>query len=113
MLFQEEEWPSDDSEDDDYDPDRIECSLSGNMSTSESDGSQYSSSLSLEYEDGIFGGRGNRSFDETLALIGVDSDEISNGEVVSHPRQRASVDYIKLYNVRNQASFYTAILLEK
>lgn len=82
------------------------------MSTSESDGSQYSSSLSLEDEDGIFEDGGNRSFDETLELIGVDSDEMNNGEVVSHPRQRASVDYIKLYNVRNQASFHTAIHLE-
>ncbi|KAL1549529.1 pathogenesis-related homeodomain protein-like isoform X1 [Salvia divinorum] len=100
VLFQEEEWPSDDSEDDDYDPDRNECSCSGNMSTSESDASQYSSSFlgSLEDEDGRFEVRSNRSFDETLELIGGDSDEIHNDEVVSHPRQRAAVDYIKLYN---------------
>ncbi|KAH6762477.1 pathogenesis related homeodomain protein A [Perilla frutescens var. hirtella] len=100
VLFQEEEWPSDDSEDGDYDPDRIECSCSGNMSRSASDASQYSSSFmgSLEDEDGRFEERSYRSFDETLELIGVDSDEINNGEVVSHPRQRAAVDYIKLYD---------------
>ncbi|XP_042049852.1 pathogenesis-related homeodomain protein-like [Salvia splendens] len=100
VLFQEEEWPSDDSEDDDYDPDRNECSCSGNTSTSESDASRCSSSFlgSLEDEDGRFEVRSNRSFDETLELTGGDSDEIQNGEVVSHPRQRAAVDYIKLYN---------------
>ncbi|XP_042054153.1 pathogenesis-related homeodomain protein-like isoform X1 [Salvia splendens] len=100
VLFQEEEWPSDDSEDDDYDPDRNERSCSGNMSTSESDASRYSSSFlgSLEDEDGKFEVRSNRSFGETLELIGGDSDEIQNGEVVPHPRQRAAVDYIKLYN---------------
>ncbi|KAG6434105.1 hypothetical protein SASPL_105727 [Salvia splendens] len=100
VLFQEEEWPSDDSADDDYDPDRNECSCSGNMSMSKSDASQYSSSFlgSLEDEDGRFEVRSNRSFDETLELIGVDSDEIHNGGVVSHPRQRPAVDYIELYN---------------
>ncbi|XP_047975296.1 pathogenesis-related homeodomain protein-like isoform X3 [Salvia hispanica] len=100
VLFQEEEWPSDDSADDDYDPDRNECSCSGNMSTSKSDASQYSSSFlgSLEDEDERFEVRSNRSFDENLESIGADTDEIHNGGVVSHPRQRPAVDYIELYN---------------
>lgn len=100
VLFQEEEWPSDDSADGDYDPDRIDCSFSGYMSRSESDASQYSSSFmgSLEDEDGRFEEGINGYGDETLELIGVDSDEIHNGEVVSRPRQRAAVDYIKLYD---------------
>lgn len=111
MLCQEEEWPSDDSEDDDYDPDRIEHSCSDNMSRSESDASGYSSSFlgSLEDETGKIEERSNRSFDKTLELTGVDSDEINNGEVVCRPRQRAAVDYIKLYDVSNQASFGTTI----
>ncbi|KAK6147436.1 hypothetical protein DH2020_018348 [Rehmannia glutinosa] len=99
MLCQEEEWPSDDSEDDDYNPDRIEHSCSDSMSRSESDASDYSSSFlgSLEDETGIIEERSNRSFD-SLDLIGVDSDEINDGEVVCRPRQRAAVDYIKLYD---------------
>ncbi|KAI3443417.1 hypothetical protein Pfo_000082 [Paulownia fortunei] len=100
MLCQEEEWPSDDSEDDDYDPDRIEHSCSDSMSRSESDASDYSSSFlgSLEDETGTVEERSNRSFDNSLELIGVDSDEINSGEVVCRPRQRAAVDYIKLYD---------------
>ncbi|KAK6147421.1 hypothetical protein DH2020_018333 [Rehmannia glutinosa] len=99
MLCQEEEWPSDDSKDDDYDPDRIEHSCSDSMSRSESDASDYSSSFlgSLDDETGIIEERSNRSFD-SLDLIGVDSDEINDGEVVCRPRQRAAVDYIKLYD---------------
>lgn len=83
------------------------------MSRSESDASQYSSSFmgSLEDEDGRFEEGINGYGDETLELIGVDSDEIHNGEVVSRPRQRAAVDYIKLYDVRKQASFYALIFL--
>ncbi|KAG6437436.1 hypothetical protein SASPL_102353 [Salvia splendens] len=70
------------------------------MSTSKSDASQYSSSFlgSLEDEDGRFEVRSNRCFDETLETIGADSDEVHNGGVVSHPRQRPAVDYIELYN---------------
>ncbi|KAK4414857.1 Pathogenesis-related homeodomain protein [Sesamum alatum] len=100
-LCPEEEWPSDDSEDDDYDPDRIEQSCSESISGSDSGASDYSSSLlgSLEDEPLLASGREtNRSYDNSLELIGVDSDEINNVEVVSRPRQRAAVDYIKLYD---------------
>ncbi|KAL8483819.1 hypothetical protein ACS0TY_026488 [Phlomoides rotata] len=91
-LCQEEEWPSDDSKDDDYDPDRIEHSCSDRMSRSESDASDNSSSFlgSLELSNG--------SFDKTMELIGLDSDEINNDEIVYRPRKRATVDYIKLYD---------------
>ncbi|KAK6139806.1 hypothetical protein DH2020_026482 [Rehmannia glutinosa] len=91
MLCQEEEWPSDDSEDDDYDPDRIEHSCSDSMSRSEPDASDYSSSFlgSLEDETGIIEERSNRSFD-SLDLFGVDSYEINDGEVVSRPQTASS-----------------------
>ncbi|KAL7096328.1 hypothetical protein ACP275_10G073400 [Erythranthe tilingii] len=91
MSCQGEEWPSDDSEDDDYDPDRKEYSCSESASKSECDASDCSSSFIVEERCG-------KSVDNSLELIGEDSDDINNAEVVSHPRQRASVDYIKLYN---------------
>lgn len=76
------------------------------MSRSESDDSQDNSSFtgSLEDEDGRFEEGIDRYSEETLQLIGVYSDEIHNSEVVSHPRQRAAVDYIKLYDVRNEVT---------
>ncbi|KAL3644173.1 hypothetical protein CASFOL_012105 [Castilleja foliolosa] len=98
MLRVEEEWPSDDSEDNDYNPDRIERSGSDCMSRSESDASDHSSSFlgSLEDETGIAEERRNRSFDnDSHDLVGVDSEDC---EVVYRPRQRAAVDYIKLYH---------------
>lgn len=111
ISCQGEEWPSDDSEDDDYDPARIEYSCSDSISGSESNASDYSSSSlgSLEDEACRVEERSSKSFDNSLELIGGDSDEINNVEIVSHPRQRASVDYIKLYNVSNQDSFNTII----
>ncbi|PIN16275.1 hypothetical protein CDL12_11078 [Handroanthus impetiginosus] len=104
MLFPEEEWPSDDSEDDDYDPDRIEHSCSDSISRSDSNASDCSSSFLGSLEDeallasGRFEERRNRSFDNSLELTGADSDEANSGEVVCRPRQRAAVDYIKLYD---------------
>ncbi|KAG8376385.1 hypothetical protein BUALT_Bualt09G0058000 [Buddleja alternifolia] len=104
MLCPEEEWPSDDSADDDYDPERIVPSCSDSVSRSEYDVSDCSSSFlgSLEDEPLLACGRGEdtskRSFDNSLELYGVDSDEISSSEVVCRPRQRATVDYIKLYD---------------
>ncbi|KAL6560172.1 hypothetical protein OROHE_006410 [Orobanche hederae] len=109
MLCLEEEWPSDDSQDDDYDPDSIGPCGSDSMSRSESDAYDYSSSFlgSLEDETGIREDRTNRSFNNnSLDLIGVDSDD---GEVVCRSRQRAAVDYIKLYDVSKQDSFDTTL----
>ncbi|KAL6507840.1 hypothetical protein OROGR_024035 [Orobanche gracilis] len=98
MLCLEEEWPSDDSEDDDYDPDSIGPSGSDSMSRSESDAYDYSSSFlgSLEDGTGVREDRKSGSFNNnSLDLVGVDSDD---GEVVCRSRQRAAVDYIKLYD---------------
>ncbi|KAL6521265.1 hypothetical protein OROGR_017834 [Orobanche gracilis] len=96
MLWLEEEWPSDDSQDDDYDPDSIGCCGSDGMSRSESYDSSSSFLGSLEDGTGIREDRTNRSFNNnSLDLVGVDSDD---DEVVCRSRQRASVDYIKLYD---------------
>ncbi|KAL3644169.1 hypothetical protein CASFOL_012101 [Castilleja foliolosa] len=71
------------------------------VSRSEPDASDHSSSFlgSLEDETGITEERRNRSFDNySLDLVGVDSEDC---EVVYRPRQRAAVDYSKLYDVEN------------
>ncbi|CAA2969142.1 pathogenesis-related homeodomain isoform X1 [Olea europaea subsp. europaea] len=104
MSFPEQEWPSDDSEDIDYDPERIEPSCSDSMASSESDGSEYSSSLlgSLEDEP-YFLSVGNEErkkecLDFYSDLNGVDSDEITYGEAICGRRQRSTVDYLKLHD---------------
>ncbi|EPS72059.1 hypothetical protein M569_02699, partial [Genlisea aurea] len=78
MLFPEEgEWPSDDSEDDDYNPNRIDASSgcsSSSLMGSAGDESGRRSSRPREAED---------------------SDDI---EVITGPRKRAAVDYLQLHN---------------
>ncbi|XP_051131626.1 pathogenesis-related homeodomain protein [Andrographis paniculata] len=106
MLCPEGEWPSDDSEDDDYDPDRIEHSGSDNDNkyVSDSNAADCSSSYSGSLDDETILATGrvdvgsNRSVGNSLDINGVDSDDINNGEVISQPRQRAAVDYIKLHD---------------
>lgn len=76
-LIPDDEWPSDDSEDDDYNPERRENSSS-------------------------IGGAGtddNVSEDEFSSNFTVGSDESSDAEVVCGRRQRRDVDYRKLYDV--------------
>ncbi|KAL6977859.1 hypothetical protein U1Q18_026642 [Sarracenia purpurea var. burkii] len=102
----EQEWPSDDSKDDDYDPEKNENSCSYGRAGSEADSSDdvsISSSLwSLEDEVLSESGRPsksrrggwNSSFE---SAIGVDSDETTDYEILSGPRQRRAVDYKKLY----------------
>ncbi|GER26930.1 pathogenesis-related homeodomain protein [Striga asiatica] len=93
IMCPEEAWPSDDSEDDDYDPDRIKSS----DSESQPNASECSSSfmVSLEDESGIVLERRIGSSNNSLDVGRADSDD---GEVISRPRQRVAVDYIKLYN---------------
>ncbi|KAL5549435.1 hypothetical protein UlMin_004666 [Ulmus minor] len=69
-------WPSDDSEDDDYNPDRQEnsCSISG-----------------AGIDD-------KASDDEFFSNISDGSDESSDAEIISGRRQRRHVDYKKLYD---------------
>lgn len=76
-LLPDDEWPSDDSEDDDYNPERIENSNS-------------------------IGGAGtddNMSEDEISSNSSVGSDESTDAEILHGRRQRRDVDYRKLYDV--------------
>ncbi|XP_073041680.1 LOW QUALITY PROTEIN: pathogenesis-related homeodomain protein-like [Primulina eburnea] len=103
VVCHEEEWPSDDSEDDDYDPEnpeRIEYCYGDSMSGSGDDDSGYNSSFpgSLEDEALLSPGRYEDAKDDSLELNGLDSDEINAGEILCRPRQRAAVDYTKLYD---------------
>lgn len=103
----EHEWPSDDSEDDDYDPEKIENISSGSTSNRESndyDGASSSTSLgSLEDELFAFTGRPEKSIgfenDSADFIAMLDSDQTTDCEVLNGPRQRTSVDYIKLNDV--------------
>ncbi|KAM0963587.1 hypothetical protein ACFX1T_022607 [Malus domestica] len=76
LLNPDEEWPSDDSEDDDYKPERNvnSCSISRG------------------------GSDDNVSEEELSTDVSVGSDESTDGEIVSGRRQRRSVDYKKLYD---------------
>ncbi|KAJ0030846.1 hypothetical protein Pint_14013 [Pistacia integerrima] len=101
LLNQEEDWPSDDSEDHDYNPERREnsCSISGaetdddaSSSTSlswSSDGEAFSKSMRWEME-------GN-DYKQYSGDSSIGSDENSDGEIICGRRQRRTVDYKKLY----------------
>lgn len=105
MLRPEQDWPSDDSEDDDYDPEKVANSHSStdsfesDSSSEASSGSMFGSledellALTGKTEDGI-GGKDNLS-----EQIGSDYEETTDFEVISGPRQRKAVDYIKLNDV--------------
>ncbi|KAL6191770.1 hypothetical protein ACLB2K_038159 [Fragaria x ananassa] len=76
LLNPDEEWPSDESDDDDYNPDR----------------NVNSCSVSREGSDD------NASDDELSTDGSIGSDESTDGDIVSGRRQRSSVDYKKLYD---------------
>lgn len=97
-LNQEEEWPSDDSKDDDYDPERREKSHSGDGIDNNEEGSDdddSSTSLSWSLHDEAFSGPEREGLDS--ADCGVIFDEGSDREVVCGRRRRSAVDYKKLY----------------
>ncbi|KAH7849872.1 hypothetical protein Vadar_024224 [Vaccinium darrowii] len=100
----EQEWPSDDSEDDDYDPEKNENSCSYGRAGSEADASDDASSSSSLWslEDEVFSesampGKGgwNASFE---ASVGTDCAGTTDHEILSGPRERRTVDYTKLYH---------------
>ncbi|KAI3754717.1 hypothetical protein L1987_54506 [Smallanthus sonchifolius] len=111
-ILNQEEWPSDDSGDDDYDPDRIEkqensCSNSRVCSADESsdDDSDASGSYSLlSLDDEVLDDEScklirNTDLESTSTdFIGLDSGSGSDCEFVTGRRQRRSVDYRKLYD---------------
>ncbi|WVZ20142.1 hypothetical protein V8G54_007464 [Vigna mungo] len=98
LLSPEEEWPSDDPEDDDYNPERKEDSHSINTEGADENASNDStSSLSLWSLN-----EECPPVDEDLSLqyysvnSFIDSDE--SGEIACGRRQRKAVDYKKLYD---------------
>ncbi|CAI9760934.1 unnamed protein product [Fraxinus pennsylvanica] len=104
MSCPEQEWPSDDSEDVDYDPEIIEPSCSDSLANSESEGSEYSSSFLGSLEDeplslSVGNEQRRKECQEFYSeLNGVDSDEITDGEALCGRRQRSTVDYLKLHD---------------
>ncbi|KAI3701713.1 hypothetical protein L6452_26987 [Arctium lappa] len=109
-VLNQEEWPSDDSGDDDYDPDRVEksdSSCSRVCSEGESCDDDASSSYSLQslddkaLDDESHKLRRNMCLESTSAdFIGAVSGSGSGSdcEFVSGRRQRQAVDYRKLYD---------------
>lgn len=95
LPYPEEDWPSDDSQDHDYDPERNENSCSISTAGTEgnaSDDTNSSLSLSWSFEDEILSGS------KRSGIISADSDETSDCEIISGRRQRRAVDYRKLYD---------------
>ncbi|KAF2309769.1 hypothetical protein GH714_005016 [Hevea brasiliensis] len=104
LLNPEQEWPSDDSEDDDYDPERRENSISG-AGTDDDASDDASSSISLGWSsDGeVFSGSRKWEMESTdfrnqSIYSSLDSDETSDEEIMCGPRKRRAVDYKKLYD---------------
>jgi hypothetical protein len=95
----EADWPSDDSKDDDYDPEMRENG-GGNSSNVSGDGGgdndeeSISTSLSLS-SDGVALSTG--SWEGHRLSNMVEQCETSNEETVCGPRQRRTVDYTQLY----------------
>ncbi|KAL2338682.1 hypothetical protein Fmac_013128 [Flemingia macrophylla] len=97
LLNPEEEWPSDDSEDDDYDPERKEDSHNINTAgTDDSVSDDLSSSTSLCSSDGECYPVDGCSHEYFSVNSSIDSDE--SEEKACGRRQRKAVDYKKLYD---------------
>lgn len=116
LLCHEEEWPSDDSEDVDYDPKRREYSCTNSTSSSGSDScvdTCSSSSLwSIEDDVRFLSGRPDKRYKASEDnTAGVESDEATDCEILCGPRQRKAVDYIKLNDVSTVGSLNMVICL--
>ncbi|KAK7265216.1 hypothetical protein RJT34_32832 [Clitoria ternatea] len=97
LLNPEEEWPSDDSEDDDYNPERKEDSHNINTEgTDDSASDDLSSSTSLCYSDGECSPIDGVSHENFPVYSSIDSDE--SEDKACGRRQRKAVDYKKLYD---------------
>ncbi|KAJ1433444.1 Homeobox-like domain superfamily [Sesbania bispinosa] len=99
LLNPEEEWPSDDSEDDDYNPERREdghvINTEGTDDDHASDDLSCSTSLcSSDGECSLVDEGGSHEYFSVNSSI--DSDE--SEEKACGPRQRKAVDYKKLYD---------------
>ena len=107
-MSPEQEWPSDDSADDDYDPENFENSSSYNRVDTEDDASDDAGSSSgiWSLKGEVFSGserldkRSKGPKNPSAELIGgADSDETTACEILCGRRQRLAVDYKKLYDV--------------
>ncbi|EEF34575.1 pathogenesis-related homeodomain protein [Ricinus communis] len=104
LLNPEEEWPSDDSEDDDYDPGSQDNSISGAGTDDDaSDNASSATSLGWSSDGEVLSGSrkwdmGDTYFRNQFIYSSLDSDETSDGEIVCGRRQRRAVDYKKLYD---------------
>lgn len=106
LLCPEQDWPSDDSEDDDYDPEKVANSHNSTDSFESGSSSEASSGSMLgSLEDELLaltgkpedGSGGKDYLSEHIAVS--DYEETTDFEVLSGPRQRKAVDYIKLNDV--------------
>uniref|UniRef100_A0A2N9G3E0 Pathogenesis-related homeodomain protein n=1 Tax=Fagus sylvatica TaxID=28930 RepID=A0A2N9G3E0_FAGSY len=101
LLDPAEDWPSEDSEDDDYNPERREnsCTNSGaEANENASDDTSSSTSLSWSLDGEVFSGKEGMGCENHFANTSLDSDESTEGEIICGPRQRRTVDYRKLYD---------------
>ncbi|XP_061964173.1 pathogenesis-related homeodomain protein-like isoform X3 [Populus nigra] len=104
LLNLEEEWPSDDSEDDNYDPERRDNIMSeAGTDDDASDDTSSPTSLGCSSDGEVF--LGSRrwemhglDFRNNSIYSSLDSDETSDGEIVCGRRQRRAIDYKKLYD---------------
>ncbi|XP_021774286.1 pathogenesis-related homeodomain protein-like [Chenopodium quinoa] len=103
-LHPEEEWPDDESDDNDYDPDRDENDTSNWCGMEDSDSHEKSSTssscCSLESEvlsESGFSGR-DGVFSDIASLHQKCATVSNENECTSGPRKRCAVDYIKLYD---------------
>ncbi|CAI0629364.1 unnamed protein product [Linum tenue] len=104
ILILEEEWPSDDTEDENYDPERRENSMNGaGTDNDESDIASSSTSLGWSSDDEAVSGSRRwdvegKEFRNQSIYSSLDSDESSDVEIMSGRRKRRAVDYRKLYD---------------
>lgn len=103
VLDLDEKWPSDDSEDDDYDPEKMTNTGINCAGNDDSQSYDTSSSTSLSWSlDGeilsgpTISGKGGLSYPESIAGSDVLMD--TDTDTVCGPRQRNAVDYKQLYN---------------
>ncbi|CAN1811292.1 Pathogenesis-related homeodomain protein [Linum perenne] len=104
ILTLEEEWPSDDSADDDYDPERREKSMSGaGTDNNVSDSASSSTSIGWSSDDEALPESKRlqlegMDFRSNSIYSNLDSGEPSDAEIVNGRRRRRAVDYRKLYD---------------
>ncbi|CAN1165659.1 Pathogenesis-related homeodomain protein [Linum perenne] len=104
ILTLQEEWPSDDSADDDYDPERREKSMSGvGTDNNVSDSASSSTSIGWSSDDEALPESKRlqlegMDFRSNSIYSNLDSGEPSDAEIVNGRRRRRAVDYRKLYD---------------